>query len=112
LKAALDFRPLLEVFALWEITPEAIVNKRIREDLPVSVETKSLDEALRDGALAFFGERNGDAVKVYSIGNYSKEICGGPHVASTGELGRFKVLKEEAVGQGVRRIRAIVEGEQ
>jgi alanyl-tRNA synthetase len=89
---------------------EAIVNKRIRENLPVSMETKPLDEALREGALAFFGERYGDVVKVYSIGHYSKEVCGGPHVTSTGELGDFKVLKEEAVGQGVRRIRAIVDG--
>jgi alanyl-tRNA synthetase len=49
-------------------------------------------------------------VKVYSVGDYSKEVCGGPHVTSTGELGGFKVLKEEAVGQGVRRIRAVVDG--
>jgi alanyl-tRNA synthetase len=89
---------------------EAIVNERIREDLPVRVETKSRDEALREGALAFFGERYGDVVKVYRIGGYSKEVCGGPHVRSTGELGSFMILKEEAVGQGVRRIRAIVHG--
>jgi alanyl-tRNA synthetase len=89
---------------------EAIVNERIREDLPVRVETRPLDEALREGALAFFADRYGDVVRVYSIGSYSKEVCGGPHVTSTSELVRFKILKEEAVGQGVRRIRAVVEG--
>ena len=89
---------------------EAIVNERIRENLPVQMETRSLDEALREGALAFFADRYGEVVKVYRIGTYSMEVCGGPHVASTGELGSFKILKEEAVGQGVRRIRAVVEG--
>jgi len=87
---------------------EEIVNERIRENLPVRMETKPLSQALQEGALAFFGERYGDVVKVYSIGDYSKEVCGGPHVSSTGELGSFKILKEEAVGQGIRRIRAVV----
>ena len=73
------------------------------------METRSLDEALGAGALAFFADRYGEVVKVYRIGTYSMEVCGGPHVASTGELGSFKILKEEAVGQGVRRIRAVVE---
>lgn len=91
---------------------EAIVNERIRENLPVQMETRSLDEALGAGALAFFADRYGEVVKVYRIGTYSMEVCGGPHVASTGELGGFKILKEEAVGQGVRRIRAVVEGEK
>src|SRR5262249_8429621 len=77
---------------------EAIVNERIRENLPVNVEMRPLDEALRAGALAFFADRYGDVVKVYSIGSYSKEVCGGPHVTATGELVGFKILKEEAVG--------------
>jgi alanyl-tRNA synthetase len=68
-----------------------------------------LDQALASGALAFFGEKYGDQVKVYSIGSFSREVCGGPHVRQTGELGRFKILKEEAVGRGIRRIRAVVE---
>lgn len=87
---------------------EEIVNEQIRRDLPVSMETKPLQQALAEGALAFFGERYGDLVKVYSIGDFSKEVCGGPHVSSTATLGGFKILKEEAVGQGVRRIRAVV----
>ena len=87
---------------------EEVVNQKIKENLPVKMETKPLREALAEGALAFYGERYGDVVKVYSIGGYSKEVCGGPHVSSTGELGGFTILKEESVGQGVRRIRAIV----
>ena len=60
-------------------------------------------------ALAFFGEKYGEQVKVYTIGDFSKEVCGGPHVNRTAELGCFKIIKQEAVGQGVRRIRAEVE---
>jgi alanyl-tRNA synthetase len=65
-------------------------------------------QALESGALAFFGEKYGEQVKVYTIGGFSKEVCGGPHVWHTGELGEFRIVKEEAVGQGVRRIRAVV----
>lgn len=85
---------------------EALVNQQIERDLPVTVQHMPLDQALAAGALAFFGEKYGDSVKVYSMGDFSKEVCGGPHVTHTGELGRFKILKQEAVGQGVRRIRA------
>ena len=87
---------------------ERIVNQQINRDLPVSMEVMPLDQALQQGALAFFGEKYGDQVKVYTIGDFSKEVCGGPHVSQTAELGRFKILKQEAVGQGVRRIRATV----
>ena len=69
----------------------------------------SLDQATATGALAFFGEKYGDQVKVYSIGGFSKEVCGGPHVTRTSELGRFKIAKQEAVGQGVRRVRGVLE---
>jgi alanyl-tRNA synthetase len=88
---------------------EAIVNRQIARDLPVSMEIMALDRALAEGALAFFGEKYGDQVKVYAIGDFSKEVCGGPHVTRTGELGRFRILKQEAVGQGVRRVRARLE---
>ncbi len=70
-----------------------------------------LDQAQAEGALAFFGEKYGQQVKVYSIGSFSKEVCGGPHVQHTAELGHFKIVKEEAVGQNIRRIRAVLEKE-
>jgi len=89
---------------------EQLVNKAIADNLPVTVKVEPLKDALAEGALAFFGERYGDVVKVYTIGDFSKEVCGGPHVTSTGELGHFRIIKEEAVGQGKRRIRAVVEG--
>ena len=85
---------------------EEIVNEHIRSDLPVSMEVTSLEQALQSGALAFFGEKYGDQVKVYSIGSFSKEVCGGPHVAHTGVLGRFKITKQESIGQSVQRVRS------
>jgi alanyl-tRNA synthetase len=88
---------------------EALVNQQIAARLPVSMEITSLEQALAEGALAFFGEKYGEQVKVYSIGDFSKEVCGGPHVEHTGELGAFRILKQEAVGRGVRRIRAVLE---
>ncbi|HET9921400.1 MAG TPA: alanine--tRNA ligase-related protein, partial [Ktedonobacteraceae bacterium] len=85
---------------------EAIVNQQIQRDLPVSMEVLPLQQALDQGALAFFGERYGDLVKVYSIGDYSKEVCGGPHVQHTGNMGHFRITRTETIGQGVQRIRA------
>lgn len=87
---------------------EQIVNEKIKEDLPVVIKEMSKDEALKSGALAEFGQKYGDKVTVYSIGDFSKELCGGPHVKRTGELGQFKILKEEASSQGVRRLKARV----
>ena len=75
----------------------------------MSMEIMPLSQAVEAGALAFFGEKYGELVKVYSMGAFSKEVCGGPHVQHTGELGHFRILKEEAVGRGVRRIRAVLE---
>lgn len=88
---------------------ERIVNEQIALDLPVTMEMMTLDQALQSGALAFFGDKYGGQVKVYTIGDFSKEVCGGPHVTHTGELGRFKIGKQEAVGAGTRRIRAVLE---
>ncbi len=85
---------------------EEIINKKIKANLPVRAETMTLVEAKKKGALAFFGEKYGEKVKVYSIGNYSQEVCGGPHVKSTGEIGRVKINKEKAIGAGRRRIYA------
>jgi len=88
---------------------EALVNEQIRRDLPVGYAELSLTEARQAGAIGLFGERYGEQVKVYTIGDFSKEICGGPHVERTGALGHFRIVKEEAVGAGARRIRAILE---
>jgi alanyl-tRNA synthetase len=93
---------------------EEIVNQKIKEDLPVQFIELPKAEAEKTGALFFFKEKYPEKVKVYYIGDsfetaWSKEFCGGPHVSRTGEIGKFKITKEEAVGAGVRRIRAIVE---
>jgi alanyl-tRNA synthetase len=85
---------------------EEIVNQQIMRDLQTTVEVMPLQQALDQGALAFFGERYGDPVKVYKIGDYSMEVCGGPHVQHTGDMGRFHIIKAETIGQGVQRIRA------
>ena len=90
---------------------EEIVNEKIKENLPVKMEEMKLEEAIKSGALSFFKAKYPEIVKVYSIGNYSKEICAGPHVSSTKELGKFKIIKEEASSAGVRRIKAILEEE-
>lgn len=87
---------------------ETVVNEQIRRDLPVSWLEMTVAEAKAQGALGLFSERYGEQVKVYTIGDFSQEICGGPHVEQTGELGHFHILKEEAVGTGVRRIRAVL----
>ncbi|OPL19042.1 MAG: alanine--tRNA ligase [Candidatus Aegiribacteria sp. MLS_C] len=88
---------------------EVRVNEIIEADLPVVCEEKLLEEALEEGAIGLFRSRYGDMVKVYSIGSFSTEICGGPHVARTGELGHFRILKEKSSSGGVRRIRAVLE---
>ncbi|OGY81721.1 MAG: alanine--tRNA ligase [Candidatus Kerfeldbacteria bacterium RIFCSPHIGHO2_12_FULL_48_17] len=88
---------------------EDMVNLQISRDLPVSFEVMTVDEAKRRGAMGNFEERYGDKVKVYTMGDFSFEICGGPHVQHTGELGHYTITKEEAVSAGVRRIKAVLE---
>ncbi len=87
---------------------EEMVNNKIRADLPVMMEMVSLEEAKKRGAMALFTEKYGGQVKLYSINDFSIEVCGGPHARSTGELKSFKIVKEEAVGQGVRRLKAVI----
>jgi alanyl-tRNA synthetase len=89
---------------------EDIVNGKIKEDLSVHFELLSVDEAKERGALGVFEGKYAkmEKVKVYFVGDYSKEICGGPHVTRTGEIGSFKITKEEASSAGVRRIRAVI----
>lgn len=88
---------------------EARVNEEISKDLVVSMEEISLAEAKNIGIKGVFEKKYADIVKVYSIGEYSREICGGPHVKKTSELGVFKLVKEESCASGVRRIKAILE---
>lgn len=88
---------------------EELVNQKIKEDLEVKKEEMNYQEAIKSGALAFFKEKYPEKVTVYSIGNFSKEICAGPHVKRTSELGLFRIVKEESCGAGVRRIKAILE---
>lgn len=88
---------------------EDIINEKIQEKLNVKMEEMSLEDAKKSGAIGLFAEKYGDKVKVYSIGDFSKEICGGPHVGNIGTLGHFKIIKEEAVSAGVRRIKAVLE---
>ena len=101
---------------------EELVNKKIKEDLPVSFRITAYDEAIRAGALAFFGEKYGPQVKVYTIGPpagpapsgggaggwFSQEVCGGPHVSSTAKIGGVKIIKEKPIGAGKRRIYAVL----
>lgn len=88
---------------------EEIVNEQIKRDLPVISEEMSLEDAKKSGAIGLFENKYGDVVKVYTIGDFSKEICGGPHVKHTGELGHFKIKKEESSSAGIRRIKAVLE---
>jgi alanyl-tRNA synthetase len=88
---------------------EDIVNEQIQKNLIVNKQEMDYMKAMESGALAFFKEKYPEKVNVYSIGDFSKELCGGPHVDCTGKLGKFKIAKEESVAAGVRRIKAVLE---
>ena len=88
---------------------EDLVNDAIKRDLPVTVETMTLEEARNAGAIAFFDSKYGEKVTVYTIGDFSKEVCGGPHVTHTGDMGYFRILKEQSSSAGIRRIKAVLE---
>ncbi len=88
---------------------EDLVNQQIKAELEIKCEEKSVKEAKQEGAIGLFGDKYGNKVKVYSIGPFSKEICGGPHVKNTSELGHFKIIKEESSSAGIRRIKATLE---
>ena len=99
-----------------KLTPEEIalvqekVNEIISADLPVKMEEMTLEEAQKSGAMGLFiNKYDSEKVKVYSVGDVSKEICGGPHVERTGTMGHFRIVKEEASSAGVRRIKAVLE---
>ncbi|MDE7296234.1 MAG: alanine--tRNA ligase [Clostridia bacterium] len=88
---------------------EALVNEKIREDIPVVFKEMSLEEARAQNFVGVFDSKYGETVKTYSIGEFSKEMCGGPHVKHTGELGTFKIAKEQSSSAGIRRIKAVLE---
>ena len=88
---------------------EKLVNDVINQDLEVTQEFLPYDEAIEKGALAFFKENYGETVSVYSVGDFSMELCGGPHVERTGSLGAFKIGKQKKIGAGIVRIRATIE---
>lgn len=88
---------------------EDFINDAIKKNIPVECKEMTLDEARNMGALGIFDNKYGEKVKVYIIGDVSKEICGGPHAKNTGELGRFRIVKEESSSAGVRRIKAVIE---
>ncbi len=88
---------------------EQLVNEAIIADVPVVCEEMTVAEAKAAGAVGLFAAKYGEKVKVYTMGNFSKEICGGPHAARTGELGHFRIVKEQSSSAGVRRIKAVLE---
>ena len=87
---------------------EKLVNDAIKADAPITCEETTVDAAKSAGAIGLFEHKYGDKVKMYTMGTFSREICGGPHVMHTGALGSFKILKEEASSRGIRRIKAVV----
>ena len=88
---------------------ESLVNKNISQAIEITYKELPLDQARKTGALHFFDQKYPEKVRVYSIGSFSKEFCTGPHVENTAQLGKFRILKEEAVSSGVRRIKAVLE---
>jgi len=86
---------------------EEIVNAKVRADIPLETRVTSLDEGIREGAMAIFEETYGESVRVVGIGDFSKELCGGVHVHATGEIGMFKIVSETSVAAGMRRVEAV-----
>ena len=86
---------------------DLLVNDKIAEDIPVKTEIKTLEEAKQEGAMALFGEKYGEKVRVLTMGSFSKELCGGTHVSATGEINKFMITQDKAIASGVRRVHAL-----
>jgi len=85
---------------------QRLVNEAIQAKMPISCAEMTVEEAKEQGAIGLFGDKYGEVVKVYTMGDFSKEICGGPHAENTGDLGTFVITKEQSSSSGVRRIKA------
>jgi len=97
----------LEDYEIKEV--ENLVNEQIKEEIPVIREDLTIEKAKKSGAQGIFEDKYGKIVSVYTIGNFSKEICTGPHVKNTKEIGQFRIIKEESSSSGIRRIKAIID---
>ncbi len=86
---------------------EQLINEKIREDIPVTIKVTSLEEGIREGAMAIFEEKYGESVRMVTVGDFSRELCGGVHVASTGRIGLLKIVSEASVAAGMRRVEAV-----
>ena len=103
-----DHRPTAEMTDEQIAEVERLVNEWIAQGIVVTKKMTTVEEAKAEGAMALFGAKYGDQVSLYSIGDVSKEICCGPHVQNTKELGSFKIVKEQSSSAGVRRIKAVI----
>ena len=103
-----DDMDIAQMTAEQKAEVEKLVNEWIKEGIAVSKKMTTVEEAKAEGAMALFGAKYGDQVSLYTIGDVSKEICCGPHVENTSELGSFKIQKEQSSSAGVRRIKAVI----
>lgn len=102
-----DFSHTNPITPAQRIEVENLVNQQIRRNLPVQIEQMDLDKAISKGAMALFGEKYDDTVRVLTIGDFSIELCGGTHVTRTGDIGLFRIVSESGVAAGIRRIEAV-----